>query len=497
MLTIRQNGDRWELCRDDTVLEEFGTYGDAVAVVAAMLATSLAAEPGSTAAQLATTGILPERWRSDLCFAEETGDGRNFTDCEWTSRDPGQSVMPLMFQTAMEYGHFGAQLAGYFEGIDNLGQGSNPTGEGLFYDSDAGRQLRDMLLGGRRFGVSVDPGAVALEEECLDVDDDGWCVDWRLNFLAYEIIGVTATPFPGFARAAIWLDGAPAEAGGEDDEEAVAAAAGSPHVAQLPAGTVVTRVVEHAAGGTCCASCAAARRRTPVVAAGVVAPPAAHFVNPQFTQLTAMRVDDDHVFGHLAPWGQCHTGYMNRCVETPRSLTGYANFHRGYVVCDDGTEVATGPITVGTGHPDLSLSFRGAVEHYDHTGTAIADVVAGEDAHGVWIAGSLRPGVTDEQVRTLRASSLSGDWRPHGRGLELMAALAVNSPGFPIARVAGGRVVGLVAAGAAAVAALDHDDPRYDGLVARMRALEATMARPHRDRLRQVRRDVATARLRG
>jgi hypothetical protein len=53
---------------------------------------------------------------------------------------------------------------------------------------------------------------------------------------------------------------------------------------------------------------------------------------------------------------------------------------------------------------------------------------------GVWISGALRPSITDDQLRVLRASSLSGDWRRIGASLEFIAALAVNVPGFPIAR---------------------------------------------------------------
>jgi hypothetical protein len=38
-------------------------------------------------------------------------------------------------------------------------------------------------------------------------------------------------------------------------------------------------------------------------------------------------------------------------------------------------------------------------------------------------------------VRELKAGSLSGDWRQVlGRGLEFLAALVVNIPGFPIPR---------------------------------------------------------------
>ena len=72
--------------------------------------------------------------------------------------------------------------------------------------------------------------------------------------------------------------------------------------------------------------------------------------------------------------------------------------------------------------------------HYDNTGTAAADVCVGEDEHGIWLAGAVRPTATDEQIHMLRASAVSGDWRPLGRGMELVAALAVNRPGFPITK---------------------------------------------------------------
>jgi hypothetical protein len=79
-------------------------------------------------------------------------------------------------------------------------------------------------------------------------------------------------------------------------------------------------------------------------------------------------------------------------------------------------------------------------------------VTVGEDDFGIWFAGALRTGVKPEQVRELRAGSLSGDWRYLGGNLELVAALAVNVPGFPVPRVqaglaASGVQTALVAAG--------------------------------------------------
>ena len=76
----------------------------------------------------------------------------------------------------------------------------------------------------------------------------------------------------------------------------------------------------------------------------------------------------------------------------------------------------------------------------------------------------MRPGVTEQQMYVLKATgALSGDWRRIGGNLELVAALAVNVPGFPIPRVAmaasAGRTLSLVAAAVVATDpnALDAD----------------------------------------
>jgi hypothetical protein len=80
-------------------------------------------------------------------------------------------------------------------------------------------------------------------------------------------------------------------------------------------------------------------------------------------------------------------------------------------------------------------------------------VAAGEDEHGIWISGAVRASATPEQIAALRGSALSGDWRTIRGHLELVAALAVNVPGFPIPRIglaaSGGKQSALVAAGIA------------------------------------------------
>jgi hypothetical protein len=406
------------------------TYDLALAAIAAELAAPVA-DP-----ELAEAGLLPDAWEhvpgQGLAFAQATSsDPRDFSQCQFTWRDPAASLLPLMLQTSTEMGHFGAVLAGYIErlAID----GDAVVGGGRFYDTDAGRQFRDMLLGGRRFGVSVDPGAVAAEWECLAEDEDGWCTEELVRFTEYEIIGLTGTPFPAFALAAIQLAGAADAEPAEDN-----APEAEPEQAQpAPAAVVASGAVT-----------------VPV------APPADWFATPE-PQLgepfalgsqgdewlvqqddsgrLAMPLtitDDGRVLGHLAYWGQCHVGYPGACVEPPSSAAAYSHFHVGAVRTAEGDDLATGTLVAGCDHAAIRLRAPDAAQHYDHSGVAWADVRVVDGMHGPWVCGALRPDVTPEQVRVLRASSLSGDWRTVGGQLELVVGLAVNAPGFPVAREA-------------------------------------------------------------
>jgi hypothetical protein len=176
--------------------------------------------------------------------------------------------------------------------------------------------------------------------------------------------------------------------------------------------------------------------------------PADWFKNPDLAGPTHLTVTDDgRVFGHLAEWTTCHIGYPGVCVSAPHSENNYAYYATKSVLLDDGTTARTGVISLGGGHADHTHGVRGATAHYDSTSTAVADVSVGEDEHGIWCAGWIRPGTTDEQVYALRASDVSGDWREVAGHQEMVAALAVNVAGLPVARVHDGVQVALVAAG--------------------------------------------------
>jgi F like protein len=264
-----------------------------------------------------------------------------------------------------------------------------------------------------------------------------------------------------------------------------------------------------------------ARAMALTAAAGPIAPPRTWFNNPGFTQPTPIQVTEDgQVFGHLAQWNTPHIGASGRQVFAPHSTSDYRHFHVGYVVTAEGDQVATGTLTAGTGHAAHGLTAAESMAHYSDSGYAVAAVRAGEDDFGIWVAGALTADASETQVATLRRCPLSGDWREIGGNLELVAALAVNNPGFRLPRAsvyvdAARRPVSLVAAGvidpgaqavdefsvariaqAAARATLDEMDRRRLAAEndARAAAATAAIAKMRATRTAVLKSRVATAR---
>ena len=156
------------------------------------------------------------------------------------------------------------------------------------------------------------------------------------------------------------------------------------------------------------------------------------FSNPNLTGPTMPTMGDDgRIYGHLAVFGQCHRSIQTECVMVPRSPSDYAHFHTSPALrLDNGSRLPVGRLTVGTGHADPKLGAAPAAAHYDNTGACFALVRVGEDKHGIWFSGVAAPWATPEQVEQGIHSPLSGDWRNFGQGLDLIAALSVNTPGF-------------------------------------------------------------------
>lgn len=189
-----------------------------------------------------------------------------------------------------------------------------------------------------------------------------------------------------------------------------------------------------------------------IVAAGVPQgdplPPAWWFDEPRdrlahLDHTVPLQVDDPEpalgglrrVWGYVASWDSCHTGFADRCVPPPRSPSAYASYHVGTTVAagEDGSAVriATGPLTIGGGHASTKLRKAAAVQHYDDVCTCAGRLRCGEDDRGIWAAGYLWPEATDADVRILRASPPSGDWRDEYRQPQDMIGVhSVNTPGF-------------------------------------------------------------------
>ena len=394
------------------------------------------------------------RWEGVIAReGEMTGDGRLIEDGALRWDD-----LPIPLRVAFKDvgGHDGAEVCGRIETVERRDGGDiYATGTfdlGSAVGAESFRQVSEQMSN----GVSIDTDDVAfrvMEREDANVPvassddspDEGGRVrvmqvapdDSIMVIESARLRAATLVAVPAFATARVYVAGRvpspsePAELGENDDSE-----------------EKMARLAE-----------ADPLSRDSLTAAAIpTAPPEAWFKDPQLTGPTALVVEDDgRVYGHIAAWGTCHIGQVGKCVEPPTSPSNYAYFRTGALQTAEGTSVAVGHLTMGTGHAGPRDSANAAAEHYDNTGTVFADVAAGEDAYGIWVAGSLRPGIAAEQVRVARSAPISGDWRMIRGSLELVGALAVNVPGFPVPRpqglLASGEVRSLQASGVVA-----HDD---------------------------------------
>jgi len=179
-------------------------------------------------------------------------------------------------------------------------------------------------------------------------------------------------------------------------------------------------------------------RRASIEGVAPLAPPKEWFEIPEADPTPLAYSVEGRVFGHLALWDTCHTGFLNgsysECVRAPRSTTDYQQFHLGLMETAEGDMVPVGKITFDTSHAPLTADLRAAARHYDDTGSVGAFVRARDGQHGIWLSGVRRSDLSPEGLRDLRANPPSGDWRVLNHNLELVASLAVPVPGFPITR---------------------------------------------------------------
>jgi hypothetical protein len=390
-------------------------------------------------------------WRGPLAVeGQVTGDGREFAADALTW---AELPVPLRWNKEDSHGGEARTIAVNVGRIDKIWRdGSLIMGEGVLdLSDDDGRRVYGKIEGKFLRGVSIDADSIAdadvefvwPEDVNAGTGDGGeddliemlFAQPEKMIFHGGRIRAATLVDIPAFAEAYIALL-----------DEAGAVVAGGQPVGEDVARTLT--VVEPVA----------AKPRAALVAAGDVWRPAAEwFSDPKLSLPTPITVTDDgRIYGHAAQWGSCHIGQDDVCVQPPHE-DAHPYYRTGEVACADGTRVAVGQITVGTGHAPLSYGAAPAAEHYDNTGAAVADVAVGNDQHGIWVAGAIRPGADPLRVYELQAAGqVSGDWRRIGGELRLVGLLAVNVPGFPVpkmrARVASGAPQALVAAGRPTVA---------------------------------------------
>ena len=280
------------------------------------------------------------------------------------------------------------------------------------YDSDEeAREAERLATDGTLASVSLDGAAAESIVEVTGVDEFGDPVDWLERVTSMEIVGVTQVPMPAFAGARLVTD-------------TEFATLRPPRPTDLNVG---------------------------LVAAGTWRPPRAWFEMPEPEAPTPLTVlPNGQFYGHAANgWNQCHVGFQDACVTPPPSPTGYARFNRRTIICEDGSEIAAGNVTMGIGHADLRMSAQAASQHYDHTDSIVGYGRMIDGKIAPWVCGAIRPDLPADRVEQFARVGLSGDWRDLGNGLAMGACLADPGEGFSVLRalVASGVPQALVASG--------------------------------------------------
>ena len=308
-----------------------------------------------------------------------TGDDRIIDPAGGSSRN---LPLPLMWQELSDDGHGGSRVVARIETLR--------IADGMV--TATGTMLEDIPY------AVIEQLEAGIIGPSVDLDDIEYVMDdqERIVITQWRIAGATLVSIPAFADVSLTLDPLPAEPLTEPEPGMVDALWAS--------------------------------------AAPEVLPPAEWFARPEFTELTPLTVTaDGRVFGHVAGWSTCHVG-LPGCVTPPSSPSGYSYFHVGEQRLADGSVTPAGTLVAGPRHADLQMGFQAAQQHYDDPAAAVARVIAGEDDHGVWVAGWILPDAAPDAVETFKSSPVSGDWRRVGGALELIGVCSVNVPGFPVPR---------------------------------------------------------------
>lgn len=396
---------------DSTVKNRTGTQAEEIASRADDGIVRARDDPqgvGRIAASISDQEISPmsqfRSFKSVLALlGMETDDGRMLANgMDLAFRD---FPMPLMWQRQSEGGHFAAFTVGVIESAAVLG--SEVIGAGYLLNTpeadEAAMQAQHQVT-----GPSVDLGDVTWElrdENGNVIDEEQWWDNPDMKVVqvvtAAKVLGATLVATPAFGQTSIDV------------------------------GEMVTRDVQAQSVAASLVASVAAEFAPTTYDASMFTDP--EFDGPTHPHITA----DGRIQGHLAAWNVCHVGIRDRCVMAPHSLTDYAWFLTSPPVTTDKGPVKVGRLTVSKdartgGHAGGQLGAGAAVAHYDNTGTCFGKVNVGEDAYGIWFSGIPDPKATPEQIAEGLSAPLSGDWRTVAGNYELVAALAVNTPGYPL-----------------------------------------------------------------
>lgn len=384
---------------------------------------------------------LPDGWRGCLApLNRRTADGRMLV----APQTPRGRMLPMELRAVMDAtgGHDGATMIGRMDSVwldpsCAASDGACLHAEGPFdLGGPNGSEWARRMGDGFASQVSVDPVDFTVEYRYLLAD--GTEAPEPTSFEEYQALmaggGEEVAVFTDWALGAATLVGIPA----------LSAARLNPVWGYAPEhGDAAYTVMVDPPGDALLAALGSVLDR-------------ADFFAPESDAPQPLTIHaDGQLTGHLAQWNTCHLGLGAVCTVAPKG-DDFALFHSGAVqVRDPGdghlVDLPIGKLTLGGGHAGGRLGVVPAVEHYDNTCTTVAVVRASEGRHGIWVSGRLLPNLSRDTIDALRRSPLSGDWRRYQGRLRLVAALAVNTPGFPVPRAlaasAGDDQVSLVAAG--------------------------------------------------
>lgn len=331
-----------------------------------------------------------------------TSDHRRIDGPGFDTRDLPLSIK---YASKTEGGHFGAEVSGTLFEVTVDSDNNVTSGRGFLLDDENGRRHARLIHTGAMRGNSVD-----LADVKARIVEDFETGEWWIDFYDSSLAATTGVSTPAFAEAHAVVEPL-------TDEELVASYGPTdcmaPLVVQEPEFMLIT--VDGAP---------VAEIEITAALGGLV--PFEDFYIPEADQPTKIVVDGDgRVYGHVSLWDQCHDGFQDQCIITPRPLDNYASFNKAGPLTKRG-QVETGPIFLLGSH--RKIGNREVTDVYGGIENIWADVRVTEGVHGPWMSGRVRPGVPDDMIYAARASRISGHW-VNGK---LKAIVSVGAEGYDV-----------------------------------------------------------------